>query len=196
MEMKVISNARTRYCMHNRTAENRNRLYRVALAWCGDSSLACELVQETLTISVQRCSRLREQDTVDAPMYRILSNCWQSHLARRKTTSDIEYAGLSSDGDTETQSSEPEMVDRVRAAILKLPVGQRQTITLVDLAGMSYAEVSGILDIPLDTVMSRLHISRNSLQNALKRYSKTRRLKEPGYEEQPDSPGFPHRSIS
>ena len=55
--------------------------------------------------------------------------------------------------------------------IAQLPVGQRQVITLVDLAGFSYAEISEILGIPIGTVMSRICRARNSLKKALSDYN-------------------------
>ncbi|UCE78016.1 MAG: hypothetical protein JSU62_12380 [Gammaproteobacteria bacterium] len=63
---------------------------------------------------------------------------------------------------------------QVRRAILKLPLAQRQTVTLVDLGGFSYAEVAEILGIPIGTVMSRLHKSRKALQRTLGRYRSAR----------------------
>ena len=55
----------------------------------------------------------------------------------------------------------------VRAAVEKLPMGQRQVLTLVDLEEFSYAEVAGILDIPVGTVMSRLSRARTGLRGML-----------------------------
>ena len=63
-----------------------------------------------------------------------------------------------------------DIIDRVRAMIAQLPVGQRQVITLVDLAGFSYAEISEILEIPIGTVMSRICRARKSLKTALADY--------------------------
>ena len=54
--------------------------------------------------------------------------------------------------------------------IAELPVGQRQVITLVDLAGFSYAEISDILDIPVGTVMSRISRARKALKVKLADY--------------------------
>ncbi len=165
--MELINRLFTAHCMRRKIAENRDRLYRVALAWCGDVSVADDLVQETLMLSLQRISQLREQKRLNAWMYTILSNCWKQHLRRMRPTIDIDELNLSADSDAETGSIEQEIVDTVRRAILKLPVGQRQTVTLVDLAGFSYAEVAEILDIPIGTVMSRLYTSRHSLQHSL-----------------------------
>jgi RNA polymerase sigma-70 factor (ECF subfamily) len=55
----------------------------------------------------------------------------------------------------------------VRKAISRLPMGQRQALTLVDLEGCSYIEVAQILDIPIGTVMSRLSRARATLKAKL-----------------------------
>ena len=151
-------------------AENRDRLYMVALAWSGDAMLADDLVQETLMIALQRHHQLRDRKRLNAWMYAILSNCWKQHLRRVRATADVEKMELCSEHTAETSSSELEIVHRVRCAILKLPAGQRQTVTLVDLAGFSYAEVAEILAIPIGTVMSRLHSARHSLQKVLAKF--------------------------
>ena len=118
-------------------------------------------------IALQRTAQLRDPERLSAWMYTILSNCWKQHLRRMRPTVDIDDLDISCDKDAETINSEQEIVDSVRHAILKLPVGQRQTITLVDLAGFSYSEVAEILNIPIGTVMSRLFTSRNALQKFL-----------------------------
>ena len=148
-------------------AENRDRLYGVALAWCGDAMAADDLVQETLMLSLQRVSQLRDKDKLNAWMYSILSNCWKQYLRRVRPTVDIDAVELASDDTAETGGTEQEIVDHVRSAILRLPEAQRQTITLVDLAGFTYAEVADILEVPIGTVMSRMYTARHSLQRVL-----------------------------
>ena len=61
-----------------------------------------------------------------------------------------------------------EIVSMVREAVGSLPPGQRQVISLVDLNEFSYCDVAEILDIPIGTVMSRLHRARKSLLNKMK----------------------------
>ena len=47
-------------------------------------------------------------------------------------------------------------------------MGQRQVISLVDLEGLGYNEVSQVLEIPIGTVMSRLNRARNAMMEKLK----------------------------
>lgn len=160
-------------------AERRNRLYGVALSWCGDAMVADDLVQETLMLALQRCHQLRERQKLNAWLHTILHNCWKHHLRRQRN--DLEYEDSLSDsgGDPETSSAEVEVVQRVRSAILRLPPGQRETITLVDLAGFSYSEVAEILGIPVGTVMSRLHTSRRQVRKVLRSYQELHQADRP-----------------
>ena len=57
--------------------------------------------------------------------------------------------------------------DDVRAALADLPEGQRIAVFYVDVEGFRYAQVAELLDIPVGTVMSRLHRGRNALRRAL-----------------------------
>ena len=53
----------------------------------------------------------------------------------------------------------------VLAQIYQLPTGQREVIAAVDVVGLGYSEAAEVLDIPIGTVMSRLHRGRARLQN-------------------------------
>jgi len=168
--MEIIDCLLNTRCLRRKIAGNRDRLYKVVLAWCGEPAIADDLVQETLMISLQRVHQLREHDRLNAWMYMILSNCWKQYLRRMRPTVDIDDVDISCEDDAEAGSSKQEIIDHVRRAIIRLPNGQRQTITLVDLAGFSYAEVADILDVPIGTVMSRLYTSRQSLQKVLSNF--------------------------
>jgi len=58
---------------------------------------------------------------------------------------------------------ETEVVNRVRRAVATLTVIERQVIALVDLEEMPYCDVAEVLEIPIGTVMSRLHRARKRL---------------------------------
>jgi RNA polymerase sigma-70 factor (ECF subfamily) len=60
------------------------------------------------------------------------------------------------------------MRERILEEIEKLPDDQRQVLVLREIDGLSYKEISTIMDIPEGTVMSRLYYARKKLQTALK----------------------------
>lgn len=145
-------------------------LYRLAYAWCHDAALADDLVQETLSKAWTRRAQLRDDAALKAWMVSIMSHCWLDHLRRRRDFDDVEewQNELESSADTPEASFDREQViASVRSAVARLPMGQRQVLTLVDLEEFGYAEVAEILDIPVGTVMSRLSRARANLKTLL-----------------------------
>ncbi len=147
--------------------EVRHRLYRVAYAWCHNAALADDLVQETLAKAMRKSSQLRDPKARDAWLFTILTNCYRDHFRRLRDTDDIDEMEISIETTPETEMDRAEVIGKVRAAIARLPEGQRQTVTLVDLEGFSYIEVAQILGVPIGTVMSRLCRARNALKDIL-----------------------------
>ncbi len=147
--------------------ESRGRLYRIAYSWCHNAALADDLVQETLTKALKYSDQLRDPNTIKSWLYKILTNCWRDHFRRSRETVDIDDVVLVEEHTPEDHHQRMEVVEKVRAGIATLPVGQRQVLTLVDLEGCSYIEVAEILDVPIGTVMSRLCRARRALKDAL-----------------------------
>ncbi len=145
----------------------RPRLYRIAYSWSHNKELADDLVQETMVKALRKAQQVKNRTAIDGWLFGILTNCWRDHFRKLKDAENIDDLVLvdeiTPDKCLETQN----IVDRVRAAISKLPAGQCQVLTLVDLEGMSYAEVADALEIPIGTVMSRLCRARNSLSDKL-----------------------------
>ncbi|HEX9627319.1 MAG TPA: sigma-70 family RNA polymerase sigma factor [Acidiferrobacterales bacterium] len=149
--------------------QSRARLYRVAYAWCHNAALADDLVQDTLTKAMQKSAQLRDPKARDAWLFSILTNCYRDHFRRQRDMDDIDELELAQDGTPETENSQLQIIEKVRAAVARLPEGQRQVVTLVDLEGFSYIEVAAILDVPIGTVMSRLCRARNAMKSQLLR---------------------------
>ena len=145
-------------------------LYRIAYAWCHDPALADDLVQETLSKALTRRAQLREETSLKAWAVAIMNHCWLDHLRSRRDFEDVEdwQDELESSADTpEASCNREQVIACVRSAVARLPLGQRQVLTLVDLEEFGYAEVADILDIPVGTVMSRLSRARASLKSFL-----------------------------
>lgn len=148
----------------------RPRMVRLAYAWCHDTHLANDLVQEALTKGIVRSGQLRDAGALDAWLFSILNNCWRDHLrARREFTDIAELDEVIFDPapDPEGRYASQQTTARVRGAIAALPMAQRQVLTLVDIEECSYAEVADILAVPVGTVMSRLSRARQALKLSL-----------------------------
>lgn len=145
----------------------RESLYRLAYAWCHNASLADDLTNEALCKALKSKSQLRDMEKVDSWLFKILHNCWYDYLRQQKAQEDLDSIVLIDEQSPDKQLETNQLVNRVRAAVALLPIGQRQVLSLVDLEGVSYQEVSQILDIPIGTVMSRLSRARISLKQHL-----------------------------
>lgn len=145
-------------------------LYRIAYAWCHDPALADDLVQEALSKAWARRAQLRDEAALKGWLVSIMNHCWMDHLRRRRDFDDVEdwQDELESGAESpEACCDRDRVIACVRAAVARLPLGQRQVLTLVDLEEFGYAEVAQILAIPVGTVMSRLSRARASLKNLL-----------------------------
>ena len=80
-----------------------------------------------------------------------------------------------------SQSAEDQMLelftdDEVKNAIESLPETFRIPVLLSDVEGFSYKEIAEMLEVPIGTVMSRLHRGRKAMQKMLYEYAKERGL--------------------
>ncbi|MDP9321012.1 MAG: sigma-70 family RNA polymerase sigma factor [Chloroflexota bacterium] len=157
-------------------------LYRTALRMTRSEAEAEDLVQETYI----RAFRFRQQFTpgtnLKAWLFRILTNTfinqYRRRAARPETTEldDVEESILyrhmrNVSPDSASPDPEAELIDstlssEVKDALEALPEKFRTTL-LLDVEGFSYKEIAEMLDIPIGTVMSRLHRGRKFLQKRL-----------------------------
>lgn len=153
--------------LDKRIQQRRERLYRLAVSWCHDAMLADDLVQDCISKALQKHHQLNDPDRLDAWLFRILHNNWMEYLRKYKPAMDLDDLELLEAESPESILSDEQLVSRVQYAVSQLPLPQRQVITLVDLEGCSYMDVTEILDIPIGTVMSRLSRARDSLKKKL-----------------------------
>jgi len=158
-------------CVHrelkNKISSQRERLFRIVYSWCHDPVLSDDLTQETMVKALKSIASLKKPESLDCWLYGILMNCWRDHFRKQRDVTDIENCEFTLDDTPETQYQRQHISNTILSAVACLPVNQRQTLTLVDLEGFSYAEVAGILDTPIGTVMSRLCRARKSLATKL-----------------------------
>ena len=155
-------------------------LFSAALRLTRNPSDAEDLVQEAYLRAFRGFSGFEEGTNLRAWMYRILTNTFINTYRKKQREpvtvqeDDLEdwylYDKL---GETGVEpSAEAEVLRRmpdedVQRALEDLPEGFRLAVLLADVEGFAYKEIAEILDIPIGTVMSRLHRGRRALEKAL-----------------------------
>jgi len=157
-------------------------LYRTALRMTRSEADAQDLVQETYI----RAFRFRDQFTpgtnLKAWLFRILTNTFINQYRRKASRpdttelDDVEESILyrhmrdispgSASPDPEAEIVDSALSSEVKEALEALP-DKFRTALLLDVEGFSYKEIAAMLDIPIGTVMSRLHRGRKFMQKRL-----------------------------
>jgi RNA polymerase sigma-70 factor, ECF subfamily len=144
-----------------------------------DQLVAEELTQDVF-VNVYR-SRARYQPTakVRTYLYRIAHNLWIDHIRRQKhhLSIDAEMGERSlkladilkapGSPDSEAESRDQEIRNRLRESLEGLPEGQREVFVLANNHGMKYQDIAEVLGIPEGTVKSRMHNAVRALRDDL-----------------------------
>jgi RNA polymerase sigma-70 factor (ECF subfamily) len=144
-------------------------LFSTALRMTGDRTRAEDAVQETYLQAWKSFDRFEPGTNCKAWLFKVLFHC--VHHERRKW---FRFPVLKN-GDEFLQASlaAPELVaselrdEQILAALGKIPPDYRAVVLVVDVEEFSYKEASGILGIPIGTVMSRLSRGRKLLRQQL-----------------------------
>ena len=179
-------------------------LYSGALRMTRNPADAEDLVQETYLRAYRGFGGFQEGTNLKAWLYRILTNTYiNSYRAkqRRPEETDLDevedlylYKRLGGlEAASFGRSAEDELMDtfseaEVKEAIEALPENFRMAVLLADVEGFAYKEIAEILEIPIGTVMSRLHRGRKQLQTRLFDYAVTHGLAERPSEPVPAAP--------
>jgi len=163
--------------------EHMGSLYSAALRMTRNPADAEDLVQETYLKAYRSFATFQEGTNLKAWLYRILTNTFiNSYRAKRRRPeeSDVEdveelylYRRLGGlEAAAAGRSAEEEVLERitddeVKQALESLPEQFRMAVLLADVEGFSYKEIAAILEVPIGTVMSRLHRGRRGLQKRL-----------------------------
>ncbi len=149
-------------------------VYRTAYAILGNVADAQDATQETFISAWRSFRSLRDVDSFDAWLGRILTNaCRMTLRGRRVRIREIHAA--STDGDVPFDPVAPAPDDPIAdadafdRAFERLPVEQRALLVAHHLDCRSVEELARDLGIPAGTVKSRLHAARSALRAALER---------------------------
>jgi RNA polymerase sigma-70 factor (ECF subfamily) len=168
------------------------QLYSAALRMTRNQADAEDLLQETYLRAYRGYEGFTEGTNLRAWLFRILTNTYINiYRARQRRPAEADLADVedlylyrrlgSLDAVLANRSAEDQLFDlftddEVKQALEDLPENFRLPVLLADVEGFSYKEIAEILDIPIGTVMSRLHRGRKAMQRALFDFATARGL--------------------
>jgi RNA polymerase sigma-70 factor, ECF subfamily len=176
---RLANDARDRVHFEEDALELSDQVYRVARHLTGSREEAEDLVQETYARAFRSWRSFTPGTNLRAWLLRILTNLNIDRGRKQQRTPDTQpleegdyflYNRLEETGDG--TSDEQRVVERLSQndvvdALAQVPHDFRDVVVLVDIGDFSYADAAQILDIPLGTVMSRLHRGRRILKKAM-----------------------------
>ncbi len=177
---RLAADARNRVRFEEEALELADQIYRVARRLVGSREEAEELMQETYTRAFRSWRSYAPGTNLRAWLLRILTNLNIDRGRRRRRTPETQpleegdyflYNRLeeANRGPALEQEAVVERLsqDDVVSALSSVPHDFRDVVVLVDIGDFSYQDAAQILDVPIGTVMSRLHRGRRILKSAL-----------------------------
>jgi len=152
------------------------RVVGVAQAVVHNQDDAIELAQETFIRAYENLAKFESRSSFSTWLYRIAANLAIDfrrregrHPVLRGEDAEAEIQRLPSPrGDAFRETARAELSGRINEALKELTPEHRAVILLREVEGLSYDEISEVLQVPRGTVMSRLHYARGRLRAILK----------------------------
>lgn len=165
--------------------KHQKRMLNVAYRMIGNYDDACEIVQDAFVSAYRGLKSFKGKAKFSTWLYTIVINLSKNRLRQLKTQLDREQLSINdpvpaTDGQIqgELASNEPSALEQlerrdiqqeVQKSINALDTEFREVLVLRDIQGLSYDEISDLLNIPEGTVKSRLFRARDAVKDYLKK---------------------------
>jgi RNA polymerase sigma-70 factor, ECF subfamily len=178
---RIAAEARDRVRFEEEALGLSDQVYRVARHLASSREEADDLVQETYARAFRSWRSFQPGTNLRAWLLRILTNLNIDRGRRQQRAPQMQaleandyflYDKLAQDDGATDEDRVVERLsqDDIVSALSAVPHDFRDVIVLVDLGDFSYQDAAQILDIPIGTVMSRLHRGRRILKRELAEY--------------------------
>jgi len=177
---RLAAESRDRVRFEEEALELSDQVYRVARRLVGSREEAEDLMQDAYARAFRSWRQYQPGTNLRAWLLRILTNLNIDNGRRRQRTPETQpleegdyflynklEAAAPEENPAEERVIERLSQDSVVDALAEVPHDFRDVVVLVDIGDFSYADAAQILDIPVGTVMSRLHRGRRILKRNL-----------------------------
>jgi RNA polymerase sigma-70 factor (ECF subfamily) len=157
--------------------EHQTNVYRLALRLMGNEADAADAAQDAFLKAYTSLSSFRGDSRFSVWLYRLTNNVCIDALRRRRDTVPLETEDAQGEAEElplpderwspEILAERAEDIRAVRTAMAALPPDCREILTLREIGGLSYEELSAALRLELGTVRSRLSRARKKLADEL-----------------------------
>ncbi len=149
-------------------------LFRVAMFLKRDRDVAEDLVQETMMQALKSFHRYEKGTNCKAWLTTIM---YHTHYKQLRKQTNLQLVADTEEKIAETVQFEAPIPQHltdedVLQALKKVPEAFREIVLLCDVEGFAYKEIASFLDVPMGTVMSRLHRGRKILRGELAVYAR------------------------
>tara|TARA_B100001094_G_scaffold62482_1_gene58355 strand:+ start:307 stop:924 length:618 start_codon:yes stop_codon:yes gene_type:complete len=157
-----------------------SRLISLAFKFSKDLQLAEDIVQDSLIKSFKSLDSFREDSSFYTWVYRITVNTSKNFLVSKKRKDELLASDMHEDGSLDLNSIETdnpenllkasELKDILTSTLNQLGEDTKTALTLREFDGLSYEQISEIVNCPVGTVRSRIFRGREVLEEAIKKY--------------------------
>lgn len=152
-------------------------VFRLAVWLIGNRPEAEDVVQETFAQALQSFHRFEPGTNARAWLFAIMRHVRANRLRASRRAAIVMGDSEGIERIPALEETPQHVTERdVLDALAQLPPGFQEIVLLCDVEELSYKEIARVLDIPMGTVMSRLHRARRLLRTALAPYAAERGL--------------------
>jgi RNA polymerase sigma-70 factor, ECF subfamily len=162
-------------------------LHRHAMRLTGNRADAEDLLQETMLKAYANFGSFRPGTNLKAWLYRIMSNAWISTFRSRQRRPAEQLTGEFTDShllvhgrhtnashSAESEAMESMFDGEIASALESLPSNSRLVLQYACIDDLPYREIARLMNVPIGTVMSRLHRARKQLHELLEEVARER----------------------
>ena len=157
------------------------KLRRYCYALTNDKESGDDLLHDSIVKILAKFDFLKIEN-FQAYIYRLISNTWKDNLRKKYTRNEISITAKDIENDPALSIKNEDNLDYISTKdnvfekINNLSEKLKETLILVTVQKKSYKEASEILQVPIGTIMSRIHEARRILTEVNNEFNKEKKL--------------------